>query len=273
MTQVIILTVLGALALLWGGIFCTVKWIARDGIEERHLHALGGYISVVCAIFIYLVLRTSVTQQEAALADTKARLRENLEEFQTQLGDLTERLMGQIAEKAELTQSEMEVRGNLQTERAEHKGTRAELAQTRRELTDTRTELIREADAHRANADSLSTERALHRATRNRLADEQEKHGRTQQALRATRKDLAKSQERVGNQKSEIGRLRKSLSAAEGKVRKALDNESKLREDLAAQRRALGIQQEALQLLQASVDSIYRKVLKRHRVPAAEPQG
>ena len=114
----ILLTIVGALVLLWGGILAFVTWVVP--IQKRHVLGLGGYITVISGLLIYLVLQTSITQQETALKDTRERLGQELETFRQRLGQLTDKLMGQIAEKAELTQSEMEVRGNLQTERAEH---------------------------------------------------------------------------------------------------------------------------------------------------------
>jgi len=270
MNTVIVLTILGALVLLWGGILALIKWIVKDGIEHKHLYGLGAYISVICGVLIYLVIHTSITQQEAALSETKMRLRQELENFQRQLGDLTEKLMGQIAEKAELTQSEMEVRGNLQTERAEHKRTREDLAQSQMQWQQTQSELIREADAHRAYLDSLNTERALHRSARERLKEEQHRHSGTQRDLRSTRDELSKARERLGSQKTEIGQLRKNLELAEARSRQALENERQLQQKMAAQQKTLGTQQEALDLLQASVDSIYQKVLKRPRIPKAE---
>ena len=110
--KIILLTVFGGLILLWAGVLALLKWISP--IEEKHILGLGGYLSVVTALLIYLVINTSMTQQKAALTDTTALLSEQVDNFRIRLGEITERLMGQIAEKAELTQSEMEVRGNLQ---------------------------------------------------------------------------------------------------------------------------------------------------------------
>ena len=270
MNTVIVLTILGALVLLWGGILALIKWIVKDGIEHKHLYGLGAYISVICGIFIYLVIHTSITQQEAALTETKTRLRQELEHFRNQLGDLTDKLMGQIAEKAELTQSEMEVRGNLQTERAEHKRTREDLAQSQTQWQQTQAELIREADAHRAYLDSLNTERALHRSARERLQEEQQRHSGTQRELQSTRDELSTARERLGAQKAELDRLRKDIELAEARTKQAQENEHQLQQKIAAQQKALGTQQKALDLLQASVDSIYQKVLKRPRIPATE---
>ena len=112
---VIIATIAGGILFIWGGVFALLKWISP--IEKKHLLGYAGFVTVVCGVLIGLVLHTFITRQEAAQADTRARLDQELGRFQDQLGGLTEKLMGQIAEKAELTQSEWEVRGNLQTGR------------------------------------------------------------------------------------------------------------------------------------------------------------
>ncbi len=260
--KLILLTIIGALILLWGAILAIFKWI--DPLEKKHLLGFGGYISVVAGILIYLVIQTSMTRQEAALTNTRARLHQELDNFQEKLGEVQVRVMQQLQEKAELTESEWKVRSDLQTERAEHARTREEFAGAQTQLMDTQTELIREADAHRAYIDSLNTERALHHSTRSRLGREEEKHGETRRELRTTRGSLEKARERLAVQKTDIDRLRGDLKRADSRARKALKNAETAQKQLMQKNAA---QQKALDLLQASVDSIYRKVLKRPRVP------
>ena len=271
--KIILLTIIGALILLWGAIWALLKWIAvhtrewdetvdTRWIAQKHLLGLGGYISVVSAILIFLILQTSATQREAALQMTRARLSEELDAFRERLGEIQDKLMGQVAEKAELTQSEWKVRGDLQTERAEH-------SRTREELRDTQAELIREASAHSAYSDSLNTERALHRTARNRLGREEKRQRETQRDLKKTRADLAKARERLDVQKGQIRRQQDNLKRADARLKLALDNAVAAGKQLL---KRTGSQQEALDLLQASVDSIYRKVLKRPRIPLPEPE-
>lgn len=260
--KVILLTAAAALILIWGAILAIVKWI--HPFETKHLLGFGGYVSVVSGILIYLVIQTAITRQEAALANTRAQLNQELDNFRKKLGEVQIRVMQQLQEKAELTQSEMEVRGNLQTERAGHARTRKELANVQTRLMDAQAELIRETDAHRAYRDSLNTERALHHSTRSSLSQEAKRHRQTRHNLNTTRGSLEKARERLAIQTADIGRLRKDLKQTETRSRKALENaeiaQKKLMQKAASQ-------QQALKLLQASVDSIYRKVLKRPRVP------
>ena len=255
--NVVLLTVAGALILVWGAVAAIMKWV--HPIEHKHFLGYAGYVSVVSGVLIYLVVHTSLVQQEAALEKTRSRLNQELENFRDKLGEVQVRVMSQLEEKAELTQSEWQVRGDLQAERAEH-------ALARQELAATAAELLREAEAHRAYLDSLNTERSVHRETRGRLEQEARKHEETQGALRSTRGSLSKAEERLSVQKDQISGYEKDLKQAESRTRQALENAREAQVQLL--QRAIN-QHSSLQVLQAAVDSIYGKVLKRPRLPVA----
>ena len=250
--KIILLTVIGALILLWAGVLALLKWV--HPILKRHVLWLGVYASVLSGLLIYLVIQTSITQQDAALVKTRARLNHELETFREKLNDLTNRLMGQIVEKAELTESEWKIRGDLQTERSQHTRAREELVGARDQLIDTQSELIKEAASHRAYLDSLNTERALHRATRVSLQKEEQKKTDARYNLDSTREELARVRERLTLKESEIERLRVDLK----RTTQSLNNLKLARGEMRQQTEALG-------LLQASLDSIFLKVLKRPR--------
>ena len=254
---VVLLTIAGALILIWGAIAAIMKWV--HPIEHKHFLGYAGYVSVVAGVLIYLVVHTSLVQQEAALEKTRGRLNQELENFREKLGEVQVRVMSQLEEKAELTQSEWQVRGELQTERAEHK-----LA--RQELSGTAAELFRETEAHRAYLDSLNTERSVHRGTRRRLEQEVKKHEQTQGELRSTRQSLSKAEERLSIQKGQISSYKKELKQADSRAQQALENAREAQVQLL--QRAIN-QQSSLDVLQAAVDSIYAKVLKRPRLPVA----
>ena len=260
--NIILLAVAGALTLLWGVILAMMKWVKP--LQGKHLGWLGLYVSLISAALIYIVIHTSLTQQETALKGTRARLAQELETFRDRLGQLTDKLMGQVVEKAELTQSEMEVRGDLQTERAEHEQTRRVLSRVRKRLEETRGELNQEVEAHRAYLDSLNTERALHSVTWDNLRREEKDHRGTRSEFQESRRELARARERIGIQKAQIGQLKIDLSGTRATLEKSLETTAtaqvRLQKQLASQRESVG-------LLQASVDSIYKKVLKRPRIP------
>ena len=259
--KIILFTILGGLIFLWAGVLAFLKWI--EPIERKHIYGLGGYASLVMAVLLFLVLNTSMTQQKAALAETSSLLGEQVDNFRLRLGEITERLMGQIEEKAELTESEMEVRGDLKTERAEHALTQERLAETQSSLQSTERDRDRERRAHFSYKDSLNTERSLQAETRRRLETEQDQHDQTRNALGSTRRDLSKKDERLSQRAQEVKRLRGSLDEAN---KRAEETERKLLARLKSQGSQLDTHKEALILLQSSVDSIYRKVLKRPRV-------
>ncbi len=253
----VLLTIAGALILIWGATAAIMKWV--HPIEQKHLLGYAGYVSVVAGVLIYLVVHTSLVQQEAALDKTRGRLNQELENFREKLGEVQVRVMSQLEEKAELTQSEWQVRGELQTERAEHVLARQELAAAAAEL-------LRETEAHRAYLDSLNTERGVHRGTRRQFEQEVQKHEKTQVALRSTRQSLSKAEERLSVQKGQIASYKKDLKQAESRARQAQENAKEAQVQL--MQRAIN-QQSSLGVLQAAVDSIYGKVLKRPRLPVA----
>jgi hypothetical protein len=152
----------------------------------------------------------------------------------------------------------MEVRGNLQTERAEHAQTREVLVQTEEEMAQVGAELEREKDAHRAYLDSLNTERALHRSTRGLLGREEKAHGEARQKLETTQEALAKTRERLTVQEAENTRLK----AAQAKMQEALDAAATAQGQLLTQ---FETQKQNMHTLQASIDSIFLKTLKRRR--------
>ena len=122
--KIILLTIIGALILLWGGIWVLLKWIAvstqrknettvAKWISHKHLLGLGAYISAISGILIFLVIQTTIIQQETTRQLTQSRLSQELDAFRERLEEIQDKLMGKVEEKAELTQSEWKVRGDF----------------------------------------------------------------------------------------------------------------------------------------------------------------
>jgi len=268
--KIILFTVFAGLLLLWAGIGVLLKWVQE--IQQKHILWLGGYASVVMGLLMFLVINTSMTQQKAALQDTRTLLSEQVDNFRIRLGEITERLMGQIEEKAELTESEMEVRGNLQQERAEHAISRERLVQTVREVKAISGLRDKEHRAHFAHRDSLNTERSLHAETQARLREEAQSLIQTRDLLGRTRQTLGQAEERAKNLTNDVKRLRKSVTRAESRAEKSETNEKTLLVRLKGQDSQLGQHNESLLRLQAMVDSLYFKRFKRlYRAPGEEP--
>lgn len=267
--KILILSILGALILLGVGVYIVFYVSERDKIEgksffrleNRWLYGFLGYASVIIITFLVLILQTSLTRQEQTLENTQARFQQELTAFRERLGDQTDRLMSQINEKAELTGSEVEVRGKLSNEIAHHQRTRKERDAAREQLRLTQSELNRETLAHRAYLDSLNTERSLHASTQNRLKREEEQHAKSREALRNTQQKLDRANERLNVQKRQITALRNDLKRAQ-------DNASSARQMASRLLQQSDDQQRALIILQATVDSLFLKEFKRPRIPS-----
>ncbi len=267
--KILILSILGALILLGVGVYIVFYVSERDKIEgksffrleNRWLYGFLGYASVIIITFLVLILQTSLTRQEKTLENTQARFQQELTAFRERLGEQTDRLMSQINEKAELTGSEVEVRGKLSNEIAHHQRTRKERDAAREQLRLTQSELNRETLAHRAYLDSLNTERSLHASTQNRLRREEEQHAKSRETLRNTQQKLDRANERLNVQNRQITALRNDLKRAQ-------DNASSARQMASHLLQQSDDHQRALITLQATVDSLFLKEFKRPRIPS-----
>ncbi len=259
---VIVFAILGALVLIWGGILALIHWVKP--LSQKHLLGFGGYVSVVSCVMVFLVIQTALQQQDVAMKDTRERLDKTVETFREKLNEQGAKLLDRTMEKVDLTKSEWEVRADLQEEQSRHARTKADFRDMRIRLRDTQAELTRETNAHSAYADSLNTERALRRDSQTRLAREEAGHMTTLKNLSSARESLSGAEARADRQKNELALLRTSLQRAEQRVRESLRNASAAQNELSTM---LVRQLEDVNTLQAAVDSIYVKVMKRPRNP------
>ena len=119
--NIIIAAIVGGVALLWGGVFCIYK--LAETIERKHLIYLSVYAMLVASSVMGLVLFTNYERQK----EHRQQLTEQMEVFSSKLNSLSARLAAQLEEKANLTQSEFEVRRDLQNERNNHAETKTAL--------------------------------------------------------------------------------------------------------------------------------------------------
>jgi chromosome segregation ATPase len=268
--KIILLTVLAGLLILWAGIAAMLKWIRP--VKDEHILWVGGYASIVTGVLLFLVINTSMTQQKSALTETRTLLRDQVDTMGATLRENTERLMGQLEEKAELTSSEMEIRGMLSQERTTHAQTRARLAETINEVKAVSSLRDRERQAHFAHRDSLNTERSLHATTQERLTAEEQGHRDTRNALTKTQRELGQTDEKARHLAKGIGRLRESVEKAESRAEKSEDNEKGLLSQFRSQDGQLGQHTESLIRLQAMVDSLFLKQFKHtYEAPGEAP--
>lgn len=251
MNTIIAAVVVGVLV-LWGGVLGLLRMV--DLYERKHILGLGAYTSLVAALIMGLVLYNSYERQK----ESRRELREQMQAVTQRLSDLSERLVGQLAEKADLTASEFEIRAKLQNEQAHHERTRNELAAGRSEYEGLEGVLARERQART----SYQEEQNQRLEQRFRKEEERyegirqflDRHLRTTQGMQ---KQLASLQQEASLLKTNVSGLATTQNNLLGRV-----NEGRQLQDLNAQKtEALARSQAALydDLLKtmAQVDSLY----------------
>jgi uncharacterized membrane-anchored protein YhcB (DUF1043 family) len=162
-------TIIAAIAvgvlLLWGGIAGLLHLV--ELFERKHVLALGAYTTLVAGLVMGLVLFNAHERQK----EHQRNLQDQMTVVTKRLSDLSERLVSQLAEKADLTASEFEIRANLQTERSQHTNTREELAEQQRQFEQLQATLARERKSRLAYQDDIN------RQLEERFAQQDERHG------------------------------------------------------------------------------------------------
>ena len=120
--ETIIAAIIVGVLLLWGGVFGLLQIV--EMFERKHFLGLGAYATVVAALIMGLVLFNAHERQK----EHRRELQDQVNEITKRLSDLSEKLVSQLAEKADLTASEFEIRSRLQNEKMSHQQTRDTLA-------------------------------------------------------------------------------------------------------------------------------------------------
>lgn len=248
----IIAAVAVGLALLWGGIYALLHLVQL--FERKHVLALGAYTSLVAGLVIGLVLFNAYERQK----EHRAELQEQMDGVTKRLSDLSERLVGQLSEKAELTASEFEIRANLQTERAEHASARDQLAGTRQRVADLEQTLARERQAR------LDYQTETNRTLEARFAQQDERHRSIADLLDGTRKAAQGIQQQVTGVQQDVNRANAQVAELAGSQKDLVAKVTGARQvaDLNAQKlEALSRSQASLyddlRQTMAQVDSLY----------------
>ncbi|MDA0336029.1 MAG: hypothetical protein O2782_12750 [bacterium] len=251
MTTIIAAIAVGVL-LLWGGIAGLLHLV--ELFERKHMLALGAYTTLVSGLVMGLVLFNAHERQKEHQRD----LQDQMSVVTTRLSDLSERLVNQLAEKADLTASEFEIRANLQTERSQHGNTRDLLAEQQRQSEQLQTTLASERKLR------LAYQEEINRRLDERFAqqDEQQRSIRDfldvhQRAVQGIQKQLASVQDdltKLNTKTSEIATGQTNLLGRVTATREIGDlNQQKL-EALARSQAAL---HDDLVRTMAQVDSLY----------------
>ncbi len=251
MTTIIAAIVVGVL-LLWGGIVGLLKMV--DMYERKHILGLGGYTTLVAGLVIGLVLfNAQVRQQEHA-----RELTMQMDAVTKRLGELSDRLVGQLAEKADLTVSEFEIRARLQNEQAHHERTRAELADANDEQRETQRALQsgRKARIDYQNSQNSTLEKRFE-AEQERyqgIRDFLDMHQRTALGMR---KQLASIQDDLGKLSTRTATLETNQNNLIGKASTTRELQDLNAQKIDALARSQAALYDDLNRTMSQIDSLY----------------
>lgn len=212
MTTIIAAIVVGVI-LLWGGIAGLLHLV--ELFERKHVLALGAYTTLVSGLVMGLVLFNAYERQK----EHQKQLQEQMSAVTRRLSELSEKLVSQLAEKADLTASEFEIRANLQTERAEHANTREELAERSRQYDELESTLGRERKAR------LSYQEATNAKIESNFAQQDERNRQIrdfldvhQRAVTGIQKQLASVQNDITKANTKVAEIATGQTNLLGKV-------------------------------------------------------
>jgi len=255
--RIIIAAVAAGLVLLWGGIVGLLRLVPQP--ERKHVLGLAAYATLVCGGMMALVLFVNYERQR----ESRRELQAQMDEFSGRLTALSEKLVRQLDEKAQLTASEFEIRARLQNEIKNHQRTQAELDAKSEEYRALKQTLDAELASHQKYRDQVEEQRQQRHAQEEaRYAGLRESLETQQRAVQSLQKQLSAAQESMSTLGGQIAGLQKgqaSLLAAASSNHDAVQSrmqslEKKLEEALAAQAKA----RQDLDLMRAKIDSLYR---------------
>ncbi len=251
MTTIIAAIAVG-LILLWGGILGLFKLV--DSFERKHLLGLGAYTTLVAGLVMGLVLFTVQERQKEHQREMEAQIKAVTD----QLNDLSNRMLAQLEEKADLTASEFQIRANLQHEKADHKRTREDLAQQEVDYAGLKNVLDRERKTQRQYQDEQNNK------IEDRFKQETERYQKVQDfldRLQRSTQNMQKQLVTIQGEASKLNSATNSLQAQQNKLLGKLTSAQQAR-DLNTQKtdalaRSLQALHETLEPTIAAVDSLY----------------
>ena len=252
--NVIIAAIAGGIVLIWTGVLGLLRIV--DVLERKHIFLLGTYATLVAGSVMGLVLYTNHERQK----EHRRELNNQMEEFSSRLNALSARLAAQLEEKANLTQSEFEVRRDLQNERTNHDLTQQDLDEQRQLNGVLQSKLEAERKAR------LSYQQRINTSLENRFTQEDERYHEMTESQRRSQQTV---QKQLNSVQEDISKLNTTTSALATKQNTLLGKVNTTREiqDLTAQKiDALARNQASLYddltKTMAEVDSLYAKEFK-----------
>jgi chromosome segregation ATPase len=252
--NVMIAAIAGGIVLIWAGIIGLLRVV--DMFERKHILLLGIYATLVAGSVMGLVLYTNHERQK----EHRQELNDQMNEFSSRLNALSARLAAQLEEKANLTQSEFEVRRDLQNERSNHELSRQNLEKQR----DLNSALEAKLDAERKAR--LAYQQQTNKTLEERFAQEDNRYREFTEVQRRTQGTIQKQLSAV---QDDLTKLNTATAALATKQNTLLGKVNTTREiqDLTAQKiDALARNQASLYddltKTMAEVDSLYAKEFK-----------
>ncbi|MFP6589586.1 MAG: hypothetical protein VCE12_03590 [Candidatus Latescibacterota bacterium] len=251
MSTIIAAIVVGVL-LLWGGIAGLLHLV--ELFERKHVLALGAYTTLVSGLVMGLVLFNSHERQKQHQRDLQAQMTA----VTKRLSDLSERLVGQLSEKADLTASEFEIRAKLQTERSDHINTREELAEEQQQSDELKATLNRERRSRLAYQNEIN-----HKLDENfAQQDEQQRSIRDfldvhQRAVRGIQKQLASVQDDVTKANTKVAEIATGQTNLLGRVTATREIGDQNAQKIEALNRSQAALYDDLVRTMAQIDSLY----------------
>jgi len=246
---IIIAAIAGGILLLWGGIVGLLRIV--DLFERKHILFLGVYTTLVAGCVMGLVLYTNYERQK----EHRRQLQNQMDEFSKRLQNLSERLVGQLEEKANLTASEFEIRARLQNEKKHHERTRSELATQLQEYAELEETLSQERQANR-RYQSEQNRRLEERFQQEdeRYRDFTDVHRRT---LQTVQKQLGAIQDDLSRLNTQAAALQSTQNSLLGKVNAAREVQDLTTQKLDALARNQAALYDDLNKTMTEVDSLY----------------
>ena len=254
--NVIIAAVVGGILLLWGGIVGLLRVI--DLFERKHILFLGAYTTLVAGCVMGLVLYTNYERQK----ENRRELQNQMTEFSKRLSNLSEKLVGQLEEKADLTASEFEIRVKLQNEVKNHTDTQLALVAKNEEYADLKETLDGQLATQRkyqAEVDQKLDERFKQEETR--YQNIQKLLNTHESSLQIAKKQLGALQDDLSKLNNETTALQKTQSSLLAKVSNNQQILERKNQDLATKIETLTRNQasfqQGLNAIKTQVDSLY----------------
>ena len=249
--NIIIAAIVGGAVLLWGGVFGIYKLV--ETIERKHLIFISAYATLVAGSVMALVLYTNYERQK----EHRQQLTEQMDVFSSKLNSLSARLAAQLEEKANLTQSEFEVRRDLQNERKNHAETKSNLHEQIK-ISDTfQTKLSSERDKR------LLYQQKINKTIEERSAQEEDRFNKITSSHNVAQRALIKHLTQINDEISKLNVSSSSLTSQQntllGKINMTREIQELLTQKLDALARSHAALYDDLNETMAAVDSLYKE--------------